>query len=439
MKSDKPKVAHELLGKPLVRWVVDAAKAAGCTAVHAVIGTGKEQVEPLLADCVISYQLDMLGTGHTVMCAADAFEGFDGAVVVLCGDAPLISSETIRALIEAHAAAGNAMTVLTMHPGDPTGYGRIVRDESGLVTGIVEQKDATPQQRAIRECNTGVYCFDASALFGHLGALGRDNAQGEYYLTDMLAVLAAAGCTIGAVAVDDDEECIGINSRSQLAQASRIAQRRINERLMAEGATMLDPSLVWVGPDVQVGCDVELLPMSMLMGATSVESGCTIGPNTRLTDCRIGQRCSVEETVAVQAVLEDDVSCGPRAYLRPGTHVCSGAHIGTHVELKNATVGQGSKVPHLSYIGDATLGRDVNIGAGTITCNYDGTRKNRTTIGDRSFIGSDTMLVAPVTVGSDAVTGASSCITRDVPDGALGIERSEQANIEGYTARHAAG
>ena len=435
MKSTKPKVIHELLGKPLVRWVVDAARQAGCSQVQVVIGSGKEQVQPLLPDCGISYQLDMLGTGHTVMCAADAFEGYEGCIVVLCGDTPLITPQTIQALLAQHEAGGNVATVLTMCPADPHGYGRVVRDASGNVCGIVEEKDCTPEQRAIGECNSGVYCFSAPELLANLGKLSRDNAQGEYYLTDMVAVLAQAGHKVGSVVVADGDECLGINSRGQLAAASKIAQRRINEQLMAQGVTMLDPGLVWVGPGCTVGHDTELLPLTMLMGETSVGEGCSIGPNTRLSGCSIGNGCSVEETVGIEAVLEDGVTCGPRAYLRAGTHVCAGAHIGTHVELKKSTVGAGSKVPHLSYIGDATLGEGVNIGAGTITCNYDGANKNPTVIGDRAFIGSDTMLVAPVTLGSDVVTGASSCITQDVPSGALALERSTQANIEGWVAR----
>lgn len=436
MKSNKPKVAHEMLGKPLVRWVVDAARQAGCEDVHVVIGHGREQVEPLLGDCVISYQLEMLGTGHTVMCAADKLEGFEGNVVVLCGDSPLIRPATIEALIAAHEATGSAATVLTMEPANPFGYGRIVRDESGNVCGIVEEKDCTDEQRAIRECNSGVFCFSAPALLSHLDKLDRNNAQGEYYLTDMLALLAADGLTVSSMVVEDDDECLGVNSRSQLAAASKIVQRRINEQLMAGGITMLDPDLVWVGPDCIVENDVELLPMTMLWGSTRVSSGCVIGPNTRLTDCAIGVDNVLEEVVGIETTTETGVTVGPRAYLRPGSYLCEGAHVGTHVEIKKSTVGPDSKVPHLSYIGDATIGTDVNIGAGSITCNYDGVNKHQTVIGDFTFVGSNTMLVAPVKLGSNVVTGAASCITKDVPDGALAVERNEQKIVEDWTARH---
>lgn len=436
MKSNKPKVAHEMLGKPLVRWVVDAAHEAGCNDVHVVIGHGKEQVEPLLGDCVISYQLEMLGTGHTIMCAADKFEGYEGTIIVLCGDSPLIRASTIKKLIEEHESSGAAATVLTMKPENPFGYGRIVRDATGNVTGIVEEKDCTPEQREIDECNSGIFCFDAQALLGHLDKLDRNNAQGEYYLTDMLAILAGQGLKVASMVVEDNSECLGINSRAQLAVATKIAQLRINEQLLADGVTMLDPELVWVGPDCIVENDVELLPMTMLWGTTRVSTGCVIGPNTRLTDCAVGPDCVLEEVVGIEATTETGVTCGPRAYLRPGTYLCDGAHVGTHVEIKKSHVGPDSKVPHLSYIGDATIGRDVNIGAGAITCNYDGVNKNATIIGDNTFVGSDTMMVAPVVLGANVVTGAASCITKDVPDGALAVERNEQKIIEDWSERH---
>lgn len=437
MKSSKPKVAHELLGKPLVRWAVDAARDAGCTQVHAVIGTGKEVVEPLLPDCAISYQLDMLGTGHTVMCAAEKFTGFEGCIVVLCGDTPLLRPETIAALVEQHEREAASCTVLTMAPACPTGYGRIVRNQAGNVQAIVEEKDCTPEQRGIGECNSGVYCFDAQALLERLPRLTTNNAQGEYYLTDILGFMVDDGLKVSGYCVADDTECLGVNSRSQLAQATKIMQTRINEDWMAQGVTMLDPQQVWIGPDVELARDCEILPQTMLCGTTKVGEGCVLGPNTRLTSCTVGADCVLDETVAIEAVIDNGVECGPRAYLRQGTHLCDGSKVGTSVELKKTTVGAGSKVPHLSYMGDAILGEDVNIGAGTITCNYDGKNKSATVIGDGAFIGSSTMLVAPVNVGANAVTGAASCIARDVPDGALALERSEQRTVEGWKPKWA--
>ncbi|MGN0072955.1 MAG: bifunctional UDP-N-acetylglucosamine diphosphorylase/glucosamine-1-phosphate N-acetyltransferase GlmU [Coriobacteriales bacterium] len=432
MKSSKPKVLHELLGKPLVRWVVNAARAAGCAAVHAVIGNGREQVEPVLEDCTISYQLELLGTGHTVMCAADKLEGFDGTLVVLCGDSPLIRPETISALIAYHEQQGAACTVLTMRPANPHGYGRIVRAGDGGVTAIVEQKDCTPQQAAITECNSGVYCFSTPQLLARLGRLTTNNAQGEYYLTDILGLMVGDGLKVAGYVVEDDAECMGVNSRSQLAQATAAMQRRINEHWMAQGVTMLDPSQVWIGPDVQLGRDCELLPQTMLWGSTQVGEDCVLGPNTRLTDCLVADGCVLEETVAVRAKLDEGVTCGPRAYLREGTHMGPRSKAGTCVEIKKSHIGAGSKVPHLSYIGDCDMGPGVNIGAGSITCNYDGAAKHKTTIGANAFIGSDTMMVAPVTIGDDTLVAAGSVITQDVPSGALALGRARQVNKEGY-------
>lgn len=436
MKSSKPKVLHELLGKPLVRWVVDASRAAGCEEVHAVIGTGKELVEPELPDCTISYQLEMLGTGHTVMCAADKLEGYDGCVVVLCGDSPLIRAETIKNLVAQHEKTHASCTVLTMRADDPTGYGRIIRDSDGGVVAIVEQKDCTPEQAAVTECNSGVYCFDARALLERLPRLTTDNAQGEYYLTDILGLMVDDGLKVEGCVVEDARECLGVNSRAQLAQATKIMQERINAHWMDNGVTMLDPTQVWIGPDVELAQDVELLPQTMLWGKTKVGEGSIIGPNSRLTDCAVGTDCVVDETVAVEAILEEGVTCGPRAYLRQGTHMLKGSKAGTHVEIKKSTIGEGSKVPHLSYIGDCTMGADVNIGAGSITCNYDGVNKNKTVIGDKTFIGSDTMMVAPVTIGSRAITAAGSCITDDIPSDALALGRARQVNKEGYNKQN---
>lgn len=436
MKSSKPKVLHELLGKPLVRWVVDAARVAGCEEVHVVIGTGKELVEPQLADCAISYQLEMLGTGHTVMCAADKLKGYDGCVIVLCGDSPLIRPETIKALVAQHEQAKASCTVLTMRAEDPTGYGRIIRNEDGGVVAIVEQKDCSPEQAAVTECNSGIYCFDAHALLERLPRLTTDNAQSEYYLTDILGLMVEDGLKVDGYVVEDARECLGVNSRSQLAQATKIMQGRINAHWMDSGVTMLDPDQVWIGPDVELSQDVELLPQTMLWGKTSVGEGTVVGPNTRLTDCTVGSGCIVDETAAIEAVLEEGVTCGPRAYLRQGTHMLKGSKAGTHVEIKKSTIGEGSKVPHLSYIGDCTMGADVNIGAGSITCNYDGVNKNKTVIGDKTFIGSDTMMVAPVRIGSHAVTAAGSCITDDVPPEALALGRARQVNKEGYNRQN---
>jgi bifunctional UDP-N-acetylglucosamine pyrophosphorylase/glucosamine-1-phosphate N-acetyltransferase len=503
MRSVRAKVIHELLGKPLIRWVVDAAREAGSARIITVVGHGREQVIPMVEkDTLVVVQEERLGTGHAVMMAREVLSdgrlsspavgdcevapGRDSldsraapqgptkpcfvgggarkndrvavhkndrvavcedgiaarendrvaaSLVVLCGDTPLITSQTIGALVAAQQESRAAACVLTHLLDDPTGYGRVIRDGQDTVVRIVEEKDASPEERAVCECNSGAYCFDLPVLLESLRELDTNNAQGEYYLTDVIGICVAKGLKVGAHIVDA-EETQGINSRAQLAQATKSMQRRINAAHMDAGVTMLDPDLVWIGPDVALGIDVELLPLTQLSGNTSVADGSVIGPNTRVSNSVIGRDCRVDESVLEGAVLEDGVSCGPRAYLRPGTVMKAGSKAGTHVEIKNSTVGPGSKVPHLSYLGDATLGKDVNIGAGTITCNYDGFTKSPTHIGDRAFVGSSTMFVAPVSLGADAVTGAGSVITKDVPDGALGIERTRQTVKEGWTFKH---
>ena len=438
MKSKHSKVVHEVLGRPMVSWVVEAARQAGCDRFVVVVGSHADEVRAILAndadvECV--EQTERLGTGHAVRVALEATGVEEGRVLVLCGDTPLLRGETLSKLVSRADEPGLGGAMLTMEYADPTGYGRVVVDEAGLAETIVEQKDCTPEQAAITCCNAGVYCFDAAALRAHVGQLTRNNAQGEYYLTDMVAILRAAGMPLAAISCPDADELMGVNSRVQLAAATRAMQTRINTALMMSGVTMLDPTQVWVGPQVAIGRDTLILPGTILMGATVIGEDCVVGPNTRLTSTKVGDRCVVDETVADQAVLENDVNCGPRAYLRKGAHLLDGSKAGTHVEIKNSTVGRGSKVPHLSYVGDTTIGEGVNLGAGTITCNYDGKHKHPTTIGDGTFVGSSTMLVAPVNVGAGVTIGAGSVITRDVPDGALALERNEQRVIPGWLPR----
>lgn len=436
MKSSKPKVAHEVLGKPLVRWVVDAAHAAGIESVVTIVGHGRNEVEPLVTDTRTVIQEEQLGTAHAVLAAREALAGRSGSLVVLTGDSPLVRSSTIEHLIRMREEENAAVVVLTMQTQDPTGYGRIVRDDAGDVLAIVEQKDCTPEQALITECNSGFYCFDIELLFSALEEVSTDNAQGEYYLTDVLGIARDRGQRVLACVAEDADECLGVNSRSQLAQAGAVLQKRINEAHMAAGVTIMDPNTTWIGPDVVIEQDVEVLPMTFLMGSTSIATGSVVGPNSRLTDCVVGPDCSLEETVAIEATLESGVTCGPRAYLRPGTYMCENSKAGTHVEIKKSTIGAGSKVPHLSYIGDATLGRDVNIGAGSITCNYDGKKKWPTVIGDNCFVGSDVMMVAPVNLGENSLIGAGSVITKDVSAGALGLGRARQTEIEHWNERN---
>jgi len=437
MKSGLPKVAHPVLGVPMIRLVVAAAREAGCDPVVVVTGHGAHVVEGILAGESCVRQDRQLGTGHAVMCAREALGGFEGSLLVLSGDTPLMRPATLRGLAAACAEAGAAMALLTARVPDPM-LGRIVRGADGSVDRIVEAKDATTAEAAIDEVNTGTYCFDAGALFAHLDRLGTDNAQGEYYLTDMVSLFRGEGLPVVALTTDDPAEGMGVNTRVQLAEAAAVLQRRVNEAHMLAGVTMTDPSLVWVSPTVRLGRDVVLEPMTFLYGDTVVEDGAVVGPSARVTDSTIGAGAVVDSSVLREVQVGPGATVGPMGYLRPGTKLAPNAKTGAFVEVKNATVGEGSKVPHLSYIGDAEIGAGVNVGAGSITCNFDGRRKHRTVIGDGAFIGSDTMLVAPVTIGERAVTGAGSAIAKDVPAGALGIERTEQRNVAGWADRRAA-
>ncbi len=438
MKSDKPKVAHEVLGKPMVNWVAEAARSAGCNRVIAVTGHHADVVEALLGETESVRQEAQLGTGHAVMSAREALSGFHGSLVVLSGDTPLLQADTIAGLIAVRESSGAAMALLTAELACPTGYGRIVRTmHDGGVDRIVEEKDCTPEERRITETNTGTYCFDAAVLFARLDRLTTENAQGEYYLTDMVKIFRDEGLGVSAMIAEDSLETMGINSRVQLAEATKVMQRRINHAHMGAGVTMIDPDLVWIGPDVKIGRDVELLPMTFLFGKTIIADRAVIGPSARLTDATVGEDAVVDASVVLGAKVGPGATVGPVAYLRSGAVLGAKAKAGTCVEIKNSVIGEGSKVPHLSYIGDATIGAGVNVGAGTITCNYDGETKHHTTIGDGAFIGSDTMLVAPVDVGAGAITAAGSTIAKDVPAGALAIERSEQVIIEGWAARRA--
>ncbi len=435
MKSRKPKVVHEIMRKPLVRWVVDAAREAGIDEIVSVVGHGREFVEPLLADCRTVVQAEQLGTAHAVSIAEPALRDAGDSLVVLTGDSPLVRSSTIAELVALREREKAAVVVLTMRVEDPTGYGRIIRDDDGRVSSIVEQKDCTPEQACVTECNSGFYCFDREFLFSALREVSTDNAQGEYYLTDVLAIARARGEGVLALEADDPAECLGVNSRRQLVEATALLQERINGFHMDNGVTIMDPETTWIGPDVTIDSDVEILPMSFLFGNTTVGCGSVIGPQSRLVDTCVGTDCVVEETIALESRIDNEVQTGPRAYLRPGAHLCEGAKAGTHVEIKKSTVGPRSKVPHLSYVGDATIGEDVNIGAGTITCNYDGEKKWPTVIDDRCFVGSDTMLVAPVHLGADSLIGAGSVITADVSAGALGLGRARQTEIEHWNEK----
>ncbi|GAW91657.1 bifunctional UDP-N-acetylglucosamine diphosphorylase/glucosamine-1-phosphate N-acetyltransferase GlmU [Calderihabitans maritimus] len=435
MRSRLPKVLHKVAGKYMVEHVLEALRGAGVKNIILVLGHEAELVKEKVArDVEVAYQREQLGTGHAVMQAKALLPGDGEDVLVVCGDTPLLTAQTLKELIERHQENRAAVTILTSILPDPTGYGRIVRGPDGKVIRIVEEKDATPEEREIREINTGTYCFRQEELLSALEEIRPDNAQGEYYLTDTIDILIRRGLTVEAVQ-GSAEETLGINNRVQLAEAEKILRKRINCALMEAGVTILDPDSTFIDAGVEIGQDTVILPFTFIQGNTYIGSGCTIGPGVTVRDSRVGDNVSLQYSVVTESEIGDGCSVGPYAYLRPGTVLAPNVKIGDFVEVKNSRIGAGSKVPHLSYIGDATIGTGVNIGAGTITCNYDGEKKWPTKIGDGAFIGSNTNLVAPVEVGEDAMVGAGSTITRDVPAGDLAICRGKQINLKGYARK----
>jgi bifunctional UDP-N-acetylglucosamine pyrophosphorylase/glucosamine-1-phosphate N-acetyltransferase len=437
MRSAVPKVLHEIGGRSLVGHAVAAAGALAAEQLVVVVGHGREAVTEHLArvapDARVAVQDQQLGTGHAVQCAlADAADVTGGTVVVTYGDVPLLEGRTLAALVAQHAQDGNAVTVLTAKVADPTGYGRILRTGDGSVEAIVEHRDATEEQRAIREINSGIYAFDGAVLVDALARLSPDNDQGELYLTDVLALARAGGGRVAALVTDDVWQTEGVNDRVQLAAMRRELNDRVLDVLMRGGVTVVDPASTWVDVTVTVGQDATLEPGTILRGATRVDGGALVGPDSLLVDCEIGPGASVVRTHATSARIGAQAQVGPFTFLRPGTVLEAGAKAGAYVEMKNAHVGPGSKVPHLSYVGDAEIGSRSNIGAATVFVNYDGVAKHRTVVGDEVRIGSDTMLVAPVTIGDGAYTAAGSVITEDVPPGALGLGRARQRTVDGW-------
>jgi bifunctional UDP-N-acetylglucosamine pyrophosphorylase/glucosamine-1-phosphate N-acetyltransferase len=438
MRSATAKVLHPLGGRSMLGHVVAAARALDPVHLLVVVGHGREQVTAALAEldpaATPVVQAEQRGTGHAVRTALDGLE-LDGTVVVVPGDAPLLTADTFRALLDSHARAAAATTVLTAELPDATGYGRVVRDSSGAVTAIVEHKDADDGVRRIREINTSVYAFDAAHLRDALGKLGTDNAQGEEYLTDVVALHRSAGLAVAAHVVPDAPEAMGVNDRVQLAEAARVLRDRINDRHMRAGVAILDPATTWIDADVELEADATVLQNTQLKGTTVVRRNAVVGPDTTLTSTEVGEGAKVTRSTADGAVIGAGATVGPYTYLRPGTRLGKGSKAGAYVEIKASDIGEGSKVPHLSYVGDATVGARSNIGAATVVVNYDGVNKHRTVIGDDVRIGSDTMLVAPVEIGDGAYTAAGSVITEDVPAGALGVGRARQRNVEGWVER----
>ena len=438
MRSAVPKVLHPLCGRPLIAWPVAAAREAGAARVVVVDGPKRRLEEHLPEGVELAVQEEPLGTGDAVASAAPLIDP-GATVVVVNGDVPLITAEAIAALTDAHERAGAAATMATMELDEPGSYGRVVRDGDGSVVKVVEAKggtgDATPEELAIREVNTGVFAFDGAALLQALQQLSRDNAQGEAYLPDVLPALRDAGKTVAAHVVTDTALTLGVNDRAELAEVRRLAQRRINVAHMRAGVTIVDPASTTIDVTVALANDVTIEPYVQLHGTTSVGTGSRIGAMSTLIDSQIGEDVTILHSHLTQARVDDGATVGPFAYLRPDAHLHPRSKAGTFVEIKNSEIGAGTKVPHLSYIGDADIGEGTNIGAGNITANYDGHNKHRTTIGSNVRTSVDTAFVAPVTVGDDAYTGAGSVITEDVPPKALGIARSRQRNVEGYADR----
>ena len=438
MKSDLAKVAHMAAGRSIVEWVIGASRPLHPKSTVVVVGHGADQVRALLPDDVVSaFQSEQLGTGHATQIGLDALEGVDSedVVVVLYGDTPLLTPELLTRLSSLDDA--ETARLISARLEDPSGYGRIVRDADGDLAGIVEHRDCTPSQLDIDEINAGIYAVKAGRLAETLKQVTNDNAQGEYYLTDVIGILVADGERITAVEASS-REVMGINSQDQLAEARKELQRRTNQKLMETGVSIVDPERTYIDETVEVAPGATIYPGTHLEGSTTVAAGCVVGPDVFAVDTTIGAGSRVWYAVLRSAIVGEQCEVGPYASLRPGTVLETGAKVGTFVETKNTTLGEGAKAPHLTYLGDAQVGARANIGAGTITCNYDGYDKHPTEIGEDAFIGSDTMLVAPVRVGDRAITGAGSVISRDVEDDALAVERSDQKVIPGYAQKRAA-
>jgi bifunctional UDP-N-acetylglucosamine pyrophosphorylase/glucosamine-1-phosphate N-acetyltransferase len=443
MKSKTMKVLHPIAGRSMIGHVLAAASTMAPDRVVAVVGHQREQVSAhireLLPEAVIAVQEEQLGTGHAVRVAMEAVGEVAGTVLVAYGDTPLLQGESLRAFAAEHEAAQRAVSILSGIVPDPFGYGRVLRNDEGDVEAIVEEKDATPEQREVGEINSGILAFDAEFLLAALPRVGNDNAKGEYYLTDTIGIAREDGLTVGAHPIDDVMQTMGANDRVQLAELGAELNRRIVERWMREGVTVMDPATTWIDADVVLAQDVTILPGTQLLGATVVAEDAMIGPDTTLKDCEVGEAARVVRTHGELAVIGAQANVGPYSYLRPGTRLGAGGKIGGFVETKNAVIGDGAKVPHLSYVGDAEIGEGTNIGAGTIFANYDGVRKHRTTIGRHARTASNNTFVAPVEVGDGAATGAGTVVRRDVPPGALAVSSGPQRNIEGWAQSKRAG
>jgi len=433
MKSSTPKVLHKICGKEMVNWVIDSIKEASIDDINVVVGKGSEKVIEGTKKSNVSYSLqeEQLGTGHAVMCAEDFLKGKKGTVAIFTGDAPFITSESIKKFLEFHENGNYSAAILTSLVDEPFGYGRIIRDENGEVIKIVEQKDCRPSELSVNEINSGMYCFDIEELLSSLKKINNNNTQGEYYLPDVIGVLKAEGKKIGAIDTQF-EETKGINSRLQLSQGEKIMRNRINNKHMENGVTLIDPDTTYISGDVIIENDTIIYPNNVIEGNTIIKEGTIVYPNSRIVNSIIGNDVTIQCSVILEAEIGDNTTVGPFAYIRPESVIGSHARIGDFVEIKKSVIGDGTKVSHLTYIGDAEVGSGCNFGCGTVVVNYDGKHKYKTIIGDNSFIGCNTNLVSPVQVESNTYIAAGSTITNKVPEGALAIGRARQVNIEGW-------
>ncbi|KKB35292.1 bifunctional UDP-N-acetylglucosamine diphosphorylase/glucosamine-1-phosphate N-acetyltransferase GlmU [Bacillus thermotolerans] len=433
MKSKLYKVLHPVCGKPMVEHVIDHISSLHTAQIVTIVGHGAEKVKGYLeGKSEFALQEEQLGTAHAVMQAEALLGEKEGCTLVVCGDTPLIKPSTMEALVKYHEEQQAKATILTAYADQPDGYGRIIRGEDGMVEKIVEHKDATEEERQVKEINTGTYCFDNRYLFDTLKKVSNDNAQGEYYLPDVIEILKKAGETVAAYQTDDFNETLGVNDRVALSQAETIMRRRINEQHMRNGVTIISPENTFIGPDVSIGSDTVIHPGTVLKGRTVIGSECEIGPNSEIDNCQIGDETVVRHSVAADSEVGSRVAIGPFAHIRPASAIGDEAKIGNFVEVKKTTFGKGSKASHLSYIGDAEVGSGVNLGCGSITVNYDGKNKALTKIEDDAFIGCNSNLIAPVTIGKGAYVAAGSTITDDVPGNALSVARARQVNKENY-------
>ncbi|TYQ14611.1 UNVERIFIED_CONTAM: UDP-N-acetylglucosamine pyrophosphorylase /glucosamine-1-phosphate N-acetyltransferase [Acetivibrio alkalicellulosi] len=436
MKSKKTKILHEICGMPMVQWVYQSVKGAGVDEVVLVIGRNAEQVKECMGEKVsYAMQEKQLGTGHAVIMAQEFLQKKEGQVLILYGDMPLITSEAILSAVNYHKQNNNSVTIITSDFDDPSGYGRIVRDDHGNVLKIVEDRDASEEQKKIREINSGIYCFDINSLREGLKELDNKNDQGEYYLTDTIEIIIGKGKKAGAVKIMNKDELAGINDRVQLSCASQVLRKRILNKLMEDGVTIIDPDSTYIDQKAEIGMDTVIYPSTIIEGKTKIGEDCVIGPNCQILSSEIGNGVHIKNSVILESYIDEGAKVGPFAYLRPDSQIGKNVKIGDFVEVKKSTIGDGTKISHLSYVGDAQIGENVNLGCGVVVVNYDGKNKNKTIVGDNAFVGCNVNLVSPVEIKNGAYIAAGSTITEEVPENALAIARNKQVIKENWVTK----